>query len=98
LLKRLNGGIGLLGLFKILLYRKEIRGVRCCLFGVKKQYQKLGIPLVVFDYLHRMSLRKKEYKYLELSWTLEDNVAINQFAEELGGRFYKRYRIFGKSL
>ena len=98
LLKRFNGRIGVLGLLKILLYRKEIRGVRCALFGVKKQYQKLGIPLVVFDYMNRMGLQKKEYKYLELSWTLEDNAAINQFAEELGGRFYKRYRIFSKAL
>jgi hypothetical protein len=98
LLKRFNGRIGLLGLFKILLYKREIRGVRCALFGVKKKYQKLGIPLVVFDYMNRMGLQKKEYKYLELSWTLEDNAAINQFAEELGGRFYKRYRIFGKAL
>ncbi|MEW6531429.1 MAG: acyl-CoA N-acyltransferase [Thermodesulfobacteriota bacterium] len=98
LLKRFNGRIGVLGLLKILLYRKEISGVRCALFGVKKKYQKLGIPLVVFDYMNRMGLQKKEYKYLELSWTLEDNAAINQFAEELGGKFYKRYRILGKAL
>jgi len=33
LLKRLNGRIGLPGLLKMLLYRREITGLRCLMFG-----------------------------------------------------------------
>ncbi len=95
LLKRLNGKIGLAGLVKIALYRKEIIGLRGMLFGVRKSYQKLGLPLVAFDYMNRTG-RKKNYQYLELGWNLEDNGAINQFDREVGGKVLKRYRIYRK--
>jgi hypothetical protein len=97
LLKRLNGKIGILGLVKIALYRKEVNGLRGMLFGVRKSYQKLGLPLVAFDYMNRTG-RKKNYQYLELGWNLEDNDAINQFDREVGGRIWKRYRIYRKDI
>lgn len=95
LLKRLNGKIGLSGLVKIALYRKEVNGLRGMLFGVRKSYQKLGLPLVAFDYMNRTG-RSKNYRYLELGWNLEDNGAINQFDREVGGKVLKRYRIYRK--
>jgi hypothetical protein len=97
LLKRLNGKIGLAGLVKIALYRKEVNGLRGMLFGVRKCYQKLGLPLVAFDYMNRTG-RRKNYRYLELGWNLEDNSSINQFDREVGGKVLKRYRIYRKNL
>lgn len=97
LLKRLNGRIGLTGLLKIALYKKEITGLRGVLFGIRKAYQKLGLPLVAFDYMNRTG-RSKNYQYLELGWNLEDNNAINQFDQEVGGRIIKRYRIYRKEI
>lgn len=97
LLKRLNGKIGLLGLLKIALYKREIKGLRAMLFGVRKSYQKLGLPLVAFDYMNRTG-REKKYHYLELGWNLEDNDSINQFDSEVGGKVLKRYRIYRKDL
>jgi hypothetical protein len=97
LLRRLNGQMGLLGLIKIALYKKEIKGLRAMLFGVRKNYQKLGLPLVAFDYMNRTS-RQKNYQYLELGWNLEDNDSINQFDLEVGGKPLKRYRIYRKDL
>jgi hypothetical protein len=41
---------------------------------------------------------KKDFRYLELGWNLEDNDAINLLYEEGGGRPYKRYRIYRKGL
>jgi hypothetical protein len=41
---------------------------------------------------------KKKFQYLEMGWTLEDNVAINSLAEEAGAKPYKKYRIYGKAL
>jgi hypothetical protein len=99
LLKRLNGRIGLTGLFKAWRYRHEITGLRAILFGFKPQYQKLGLPLVVFDHVNRLLREKKtHYKTLELGWNLEDNEGINRFDREVGGHVYKRYRIFRKEL
>ena len=58
----------------------------------------MGLPLVVFDHLNHLLREKKHYKYLELGWNLEDNENINRFDAEIGGRPYKRYRIFRKDL
>ena len=38
------------------------------------------------------------YTGAELSWTLEDNDAINRTVERVGGRRYKTYRIYEKPI
>ncbi|MGD9646820.1 MAG: hypothetical protein AB7U73_13985 [Pirellulales bacterium] len=98
LLRRLNGHIGLTGVFKYLYYRHEVRGVRAILFGFKPQYRKLGLPLVAFAHLNKVLREKQQYHYLELGWNLEDNDDINRFDKEVGGREHKRYRLFRKEL
>jgi GNAT superfamily N-acetyltransferase len=99
LLKRLNGRIGLLGLLKVLIYRREITGLRLLMFGVKEKYRQLGIPMLAFHHIYELVRQKKgKYRSLELGWTLEDNEAVNTLALEAGARPYKRYRIFRKSL
>lgn len=97
LLKRLNGHVGLSGVYKFIRYQREICGHRGVLFGFKQRYRRLGLPIVAFDYVNRV-LREKDSQYLELGWNLEDNDEINQFDKEVGGRVYKRYRIFRKEL
>jgi hypothetical protein len=98
LLKRLNGKIGITGLVKYILYRKEIRGLRGAVFGVKKEYRNLGLPLVAFDHLYNVLEGNDKYDYLEFGWNLEDNDAINKFELEAGAKVYKRYRVFKKDL
>jgi hypothetical protein len=98
LLKRLNGKLGITGLLKILLHKHEIKGIRGLVMGFKKSHQKLGLPLLAFDYLNRILREGKKYEYMELGWNLEDNDDINKFEIEIGGKIQKRYRIFRKSL
>jgi hypothetical protein len=98
LLKRLNGRIGLLGLLKALLYRREITGLRCLMFGIKEKYRQMGIPMLAFHHIFEVVRKKDKYRSLELGWTLEDNAAVNTLAVEAGARPYKKYRIFRKSL
>lgn len=97
MLKRFNGKIGVSGAFKYLLHRHELRGLRGTIFGVKKEYQKLGLPLVAFDHLRTLLKGNPKYDTLEFGWNLEDNQAINAFEKEVGAHVYKRYRIFWKS-
>jgi hypothetical protein len=94
LLKRLDGRIGLTGLFKFLRYKSEITGTRALLFGVKPRFQQMGVPLVAMDYLLELQEKKQQYDHLEMSWILEDNEAINGFLRECGGELYKTYRIY----
>lgn len=98
LLKRLNGHIGLSGVLKFLLYRREIIGLRALLFGIKEKYRQLGFPLLVFRHLYEIVKNKGKYRYLELGWTLEDNEPINSLVEESGARMHKKYCIYRKSL
>lgn len=99
LLKHFNGRIGVLGWMKYLLYKKEITGLRGMIFGIKKQYQQMGLPLVAFDYLYRGLLENgslRRYSTLELGWNLEDNDLINKWYDDGGARVVKRFRIFSK--
>ncbi len=98
LLKRLNGRIGILGLLKFLMYRREIKGLRCLMFGIKEKFRQLGIPMLVFRHIYEIVRGENKYQKLEMGWTLEDNESINFLAEEAGAKRYKKYRIFRKSL
>jgi hypothetical protein len=98
LLKRLNGRIGLSGLLKFLMYRREINGLRGLLFGIKEKYRQMGLPLLAFRHLYEVVRKKEKYRYLELGWTLEDNESINFLVEEAGARIHKKYCILRKPL
>jgi hypothetical protein len=98
LLKRFNGRIGLLGPVKALIYRREIKGLRLLMFGIKEKYRQLGLPMLAFRHIYKIARENKNYQHLEMGWTLEDNESINSLIEEAGARIYKKYRIFRKSL
>ncbi|OGV79546.1 MAG: acyl-CoA N-acyltransferase [Lentisphaerae bacterium RIFOXYB12_FULL_65_16] len=98
LLKRLNGRIGLLGLLKAILYRREITGLRCLMFGIKDKYRQMGLPLLAVRHIYEVVRKKGKYRSVELGWTLEDNEDVNALLEEAGARRYKKYRIFRKPL
>jgi len=98
LLKRLNGKIGILGMFKYLLYRREINGVRGLLLGIKKKYQEIGVPFLLLYHALEVAYGKDQYQYLELGWNLEDNHAINQLEADGGAKLFKKYRIFKKTV
>jgi hypothetical protein len=98
LLKRLNGRIGLLGLLKAIIYRGEIKGLRLVMFGIREKYRQLGFPMLAFQHIYEIARKNKQYRHLEMGWTLEDNESINALIGEAGARIYKKYRIFRKSL
>jgi len=98
LLKRLDGRIGLLGLLKFLIYRREIKGLRLLMFGIKEKYRQLGLPMLAFHHIYEIGREQKNYQSLEMGWTLEDNESINSLIEEAGAKRYKKYRIFRKSV
>jgi hypothetical protein len=37
-------------------------------------------------------------KEVELSWILEDNAGMRSIIESIGGRAYKRYRVYERQL
>ena len=96
LLKILNGRLNPFSLWKALRHRSKMVGTRFILLGIKPGYRGVGVPLVALDQVMRRFAKAGKYQYMEVSWTLEDNVMINSLIDKLGGRLYKRYRIYRK--
>lgn len=92
-LKKLNGKLGLIGILKFLYYKKKIDGTRSLIGGVKKEYRNTGIIAVLY-YETAMNAVRLGYKWGELGWNLEDNDLINSFDMAIGGKIYKKYRIY----
>lgn len=102
-LKELNGSLFPFGWLKLIkkIRNREIRSGRIPLMGVRKQYQNspVGIALAcqVIDAPRKAGLARG-IEEVEMSWILEDNVAMRGILDKIGSEPYKRYRIFGKLL
>jgi GNAT superfamily N-acetyltransferase len=90
---KLNGRLFPFGIIKFFWYKRKINTVRCMIFGLLKEYRKTGIPLVMFEETEKNGL-KNGYTQAEIGWNLEDNDSINQFDSQIGGRIYKRQRVY----
>jgi hypothetical protein len=98
ILKQLDGRIGPLGLCRIMRRKRTIKGLRGFIFGIKPEYQNLGVPILAYDYASRFLRSNSPYQYMELGWILEEN-PINDFIGQWGGLpVYRRYRIYGKAI
>jgi hypothetical protein len=87
-----------------LLWRLKVRyprTLRVPLMGVRRKYQRsrLGSALafLVID-AGRPTLVRHRIREIELSWILEDNAAMRGIIESIGGRAYKRYRVYERDL
>lgn len=87
-----------------LLWRLKVRhpkGARVALMGVRQRLQRsrLGsaLAMLVIDAALHTGLRRG-VSQAEMSWILEDNRGMRSMIESLGGRCYRRYRIYGKTL
>lgn len=96
-LLKMNGRLLPFGLFKFLAGRRKIKSMRMLVFGILKPYRASGISYLLAAEMIKQGMRKG-YQWAELSWTLEDNDAVNKFAASLGGRVYKKYRIYEKKI
>jgi GNAT superfamily N-acetyltransferase len=96
-LKKMNGNFNLISILKFLYYKKKIKGLRGVIFGLKKEYRRTGINTVLY-YETEIRGAKLGYEWCEMSWNLEDNDMINKFDEAIGGKLYKRYRIYERKI
>lgn len=96
-LRRVNGRLGPTGMLKFLWYSRKIDDIRVLTMGVKEGYRKKGIEGLLYLEAFKAAMRKG-YRRAEMSWILEDNVLMQRGCELMGGRLYKKYRIFEKRL
>ena len=89
----IDGHLHPINLAKLLIHSKRIKGLRSLIMGMLKEYRSTGIPVLLFMETAKAA-KKLGYEWCETSWNLEDNHLINKFDETIGGRLYKKYRIY----
>lgn len=92
-LKKLHGQLGPIEILKFLYYKNKIKEARLMAMGVRKEFQKTGLEALMF--LESLKAGKKlGIMGGELSWTLEDNHLVNNTILKMGGKLYKKYRLY----
>lgn len=94
---KMNGRLFPFGILKFLAGRRKITGVRAIVFGVVPEFMHTGLAYLLYDEFEKAIIRKGYY-WCELSWQLEDNQAINNFAASIGANLYRKYRIYEKRI
>jgi hypothetical protein len=101
-IKDLKGNLFPFGFIKFLyrLKTRKIKTARLALLGIKKEFRNdvlSGLSVCLYAEMHK---RSQELGHVggELSWTLDDNEKINRGIELMGGKVYKKYRIYQKNL
>ena len=87
----------ILGLLPYVLGRKVPASCRVITLGVKEAHRNRGIEAVMLAEGLITSLRLG-IKSAEASWVLEDNVMMRRLLQPFGGRVYKTYRIYERTV
>jgi hypothetical protein len=100
----LNGKLFPFGWAK-LLYRLKVKGTssaRLVLLGLRKDMRAKkrygALSTAMYAELAYRGMKKQQYKWAELSWTLEDNRPINLGIKAMRAQIYKTYRVYEKAL
>ena len=95
--ERINGKLGPVEMIKFLWYSRRISDIRVLTMGVKEEYRKKGLEGLLYLESFKAATRKG-YKRAEMSWILEDNALMQKGCEYMGGKLYKKYRIYEKRI
>jgi hypothetical protein len=95
----LGGKLFPVGLPK-LAYRLKVQGTktaRLALLGIKKKFRQqrkyAGLSIYLYSKMNDAG-KAAGYTWGELSWTLEDNAPVNVGIKFIGGKIYKKYRLY----
>jgi hypothetical protein len=103
LIRDMGGKLSGLALPK-LLWRLKVVGpttARLAILGIRKKYRSVKKYAGLSTYLYvkmNEAGQRCGIKWGELSWTLEDNAPVNVAIKFMGGKIYKRYRLYEKEL
>jgi len=102
-LRDMQGKLFPLGLPK-LLWRLKVekpKTARLALLGIRRKYRHVrkyaGLSTYLYVEMNRSGLRTG-IQWGELSWTVEDNGPVNVGIKFMGGKIYKRYRVYERML
>ena len=96
-LSHMGGSLNPLSLIKALYYSRRITDLRLMLLGIRQEFRNRGVEALLFREGYA-AVRKGGFRRIEFSWILEENIPIQNIIEMIGGRLYKRYRIYEKDI
>ena len=85
------------GFMHLLLSAKRSEQLDLLLGGIKKKYQGIGIDILLGMEL-LATARSKKFSIIDSHLELETNFKIHAEMEKVGGKVYKKYRLYQKSL
>ncbi|MBN2194276.1 MAG: hypothetical protein JW751_15775 [Polyangiaceae bacterium] len=102
-IRDINGKLFPIGLPKILwrLSFDRPKWARLIILGIRKKYRGAKKYAALSTYLYAQMNQaglRRGYEYGELSYTLDDNHPVNTAIKFMGGKIYKRYRFYERTL
>lgn len=94
---RLRGRLLPFGILKLLWYRRKIDAVRVITMGVVKEHRGKGIDMLFYHETIRRGLARG-YRRAEMSWILENNLAMNLVLRKAGAEVVKTYQLYDRAL
>lgn len=92
-----RGRIFPLGFMHILKARNTSKKLDVYMGGVKEEYRSKGID-VLMGWSILEACKRAGIEYIDSHHELENNIAVRSEMERVGGRIYKKYRIYQKNL
>lgn len=97
-LKHLNGRFDWWAKLKFLWYRQAINQARVILIASLPTYRYKMVSIALIYLALTKGEQRGKYRQAELSWIWEDNLPSRKLIEASGGKVYKTYRLYEKSL
>lgn len=85
------------GIVRFLWHKRKIRAIRMMTLGFRPEYQHVGLG-AAFYLRTWLTATRRGYERGEASWVLEDNHEMVRAIERMGGRAYKRYRMYERAV
>jgi len=96
-IKRSRGYLFPIGILHILLAGRSSRQLNLLLGAVHPDYQNRGLDTIMGSAMLEAA-RKQNLEYIDSHLEMESNTKVRAEMEYMGGKVYKRYRIYGKAI
>lgn len=85
------------GFIKILRSAKKTKQLDLLLGGIKKEYRRMGLDALMGVSV-LLSAREAGFKFIDTHHELEENTMVRATMERMGGKVYKKFRVYQKDL
>jgi GNAT superfamily N-acetyltransferase len=96
-IQRSRGRLFPFGFIKILRASRRTRQLDLLIGAVKEKYQGMGLDVLMGSKI-LLAAREAGYEYIDSHHEMETNLKVRAEMEKMGGKVYKRFRVFQKPL